>query len=64
MGYVGLVLCFFLNVVYMEKGSRSYQLCLCMEQDIAIILQEQKFPSCTEILVVLSLGFLASFQCF
>lgn len=47
-------------VVYMEKGSGSYQLGLCMEQDGAIVLHEQKFPLCTKILIVLSLGVLAS----
>lgn len=56
---VGCVFLYFYTVVYMEKGSRSYQLGLCMEQDIAIALHGQ-FPLCTEVLVVLSLGFLAS----
>lgn len=28
----------------MEKGSKSYQLGLVMEQDPAIVLHEQKFP--------------------
>jgi len=41
----------------MEKGSRSYQLGLCVEQDVAIVLHEQNFPVYTKILVLLSLGF-------
>lgn len=45
-------------VLYMEKGSKSYQLGLCMEQDPAIVLHEQKFPLCTEILILLNLGVL------
>lgn len=51
---------FFLHVLYMEKGSRSYQRSLCMEQADAIVQHEQKFPLCTEILVVLNLGVWAS----
>ena len=48
----------FFNVfACMEKGSRSYQLGLCVEQDVAIVLHEQNFPVYTKILVLLSLGF-------
>lgn len=43
----------------MEKGNRSYQQSLHMEQEDAVVQHEQKFPLCTEILVVLSLGGLA-----